>query len=230
MFVEFKKVSKCFGSKKLIDNISFAIHRNTLTTLIGPNGAGKTTIAKLLLGLDKIYTGQIVLPSKIKIGYVPQKLNFEAHLPITAKQFLKIIAPNYDSGALAYIENYINLKQIKSKDISKLSGGQVQKLMIGAALLNKPDLIILDEPTQSLDLISQQEFYELIGIVRNSWQPTIFMISHDLFTVMKTSDHVICINGHICCSGKPCDFNTNQEFANSLSSIGFYAHHHNHKH
>ncbi len=228
--VEFCNVSKRFGNKSLIDNVSFSIKKGDLTTLIGPNGAGKTTIAKLILGLEPISSGKILISPNLKIGYVPQKLNFSSAMPITVQSFLNLLAPTASNIRPPSLINFSDFNNLKDKDISKLSGGQFQKLMLTATLLNNPDFLILDEPTQSLDVTSQQEFYRLIERIRNDLQITIFMISHDLFTVMRNSDQVICLNGHICCSGRPRELTNNQDFIDTLSMIGLYVHHHDHKH
>jgi zinc transport system ATP-binding protein len=228
--IELRNLTKYFGEKLLIDNVSFTIQKGDLTTLVGPNGAGKTTIAKLILGLEKPFSGEILIEPGIKVDYVPQKLNLSHHLPLTSEKFLELLAPlrkiDDDFGILEFMD----FDKIKKQNIAKLSEGQFQKLLIGSTLLNKPDFIILDEPTQSLDINSQQEFYKLLEQLKKIWSLTVFIISHDLFTVMKNSDQVICINGHVCCSGKPEDFSENKEFIDGLSSIGFYAHHHDHKH
>jgi len=228
--IEFRNVSKKFGNKLPISNVSFTVKRNNITTLIGPNGAGKTTIVRLMLGLEKPTSGEIVIDSKLKIGYVPQKFGLSSDLPITVKKFLDLLAPNKSANDIKEIHSFIDLERLKDQEISTLSGGQFQKIVLASSLLSKPDLIILDEPLQSLDVTSQQEFYQLINLIRKKLDITIFMISHDLFTVIKNSDQVICLNGHICCSGTPSAITPNSDFSNALSSLGFYTHHHDHKH
>lgn len=228
--IELKSVYKQYGEKSLIDNVSFSVNKNSLTTLIGPNGAGKTTIARLILGLEKPSSGEIIITPNLKISYVPQKSDFSSNLPLDTRSFLKLLAPDFKEQNLLDFYNFIDYENIKYKDISKLSGGQFQKLLLITALLNNPDLLIMDEPTQSLDVSSQSEFYNLIDHLRQELKLTIFMISHDLYTVMKNSDQVVCLNGHICCSGKPEDLNKDRLFLETLSSLGFYSHHHDHKH
>lgn len=228
--VEFVNVSKSFNQKSLLSDVSFTVKKHEITTLIGPNGGGKTTIARLILGLDQATSGRVVIAPCSKIGYVPQKLDLSPDLPITAEKFLNLLAKDYNSKDYQNIKDFIDVEKYKNHDISDLSGGEFQKLLLAATLLNNPDLIILDEPIQFLDVSSQQEFYRIINQIKNELKLTIFMISHDLFTVMKNSDQVICLNGHICCSGKPNDITQNKELLTTLSSIGFYTHHHNHKH
>lgn len=228
--IEFHNVSKKFGNKLPINNVSFTVKKNNITTLIGPNGAGKTTIVRLMLGLEKPTSGEIIINPKLKIGYVPQKFNLSSDLPITVKKFLDLLAPNNLTNDIKEIHSFIDLERLKDQEISTLSGGQFQKIVLASSLLSKPDLIILDEPLQSLDVTSQQEFYQLISLIRKKLDITVFMISHDLFTVIKNSDQVICLNGHICCTGTPNAITPNSDFSNALSSLGFYTHHHDHKH
>ncbi len=228
--IEFHNVSKKFGNKLPINNVSFTVKKNNITTLIGPNGAGKTTIVRLMLGLEKPTSGEVIINPKLKIGYVPQKFNLSSDLPITVKKFLDLLAPNNITNDIKEIHSFIDLERLKDQEISTLSGGQFQKIVLASSLLSKPDLIILDEPLQSLDVTSQQEFYQLISLTRKKLDITVFMISHDLFTVIKNSDQVICLNGHICCTGTPNAITPNSDFSNALSSLGFYTHHHDHKH
>ncbi|MCC8377611.1 MAG: metal ABC transporter ATP-binding protein [Rickettsia endosymbiont of Graphium doson] len=228
--IEFHNVSKKFSNKLPINNVSFTVKKNNITTLIGPNGAGKTTIVRLMLGLEKPTSGEIIIDPRLKIGYVPQKFNLSSDLPITVKKFLDLLAPNNLANDIKEIHTFIDLERLKDQEISTLSGGQFQKIVLASSLLSKPDLIILDEPLQSLDVTSQQEFYQLISLIRKKLDITVFMISHDLFTVIKNSDQVICLNGHICCMGTPSAITPNSDFSNVLSSLGFYTHHHDHKH
>lgn len=228
--VEFKSLSKKFHNKILVDNISFKLNKGEITTLIGQNGAGKTTLAKIILGQESYDSGKLIIKPDIKIGYVPQKLDFNLNMPMTAKGLLKFLAPNGLDYGLINLEEFIGYNKIKNKDISSISGGELQKLLLVGTLMSKPDLLILDEPTQYLDVASQQTFYRILGELKRRLEITIFMISHDLFTVMKNSDQVICLNKHVCCSGKPTELDTNPDFKNALSEIGVYVHNHDHKH
>lgn len=228
--VEFKSLSKKFHNKILVDNISFKLNKGEITTLIGQNGAGKTTLAKIILYQESYDSGKLIIKPGIKIGYVPQKLDFNLNMPMTAKGLLKFLAPNGLDYGLINLEEFIGYNKIKNKDISSLSGGELQKLLLVGTLMSKPDLLILDEPTQYLDVASQQTFYRILGELKERLEITIFMISHDLFTVMKNSDQVICLNKHVCCSGKPTELDTNPDFKNALSEIGVYVHNHDHKH
>ena len=151
-------------------------------------------------------------------------------MPLTSGGLLDILSSDASYYNKIKLMDFIDYDKIKDKDISEISGGELQKLMLVGTLMNNPDLIILDEPTQFLDVSSQQEFYRLLLDLKRNFSLTIFMISHDLFTVMKNSDQVICLNGHVCCSGKPAELDENLDFKNALSEIGVYIHKHDHEH
>lgn len=228
--VEFQSVSKIFNKKTLLDGVSFKLIKGQITTLIGQNGAGKTTIAKMIIGLEKPTSGNIIIKDKITIGYVPQKLDFAFNMPLTCQGLLEMLSTTRVDDGIFELTGFLDYQDIKDKDISTVSSGQLQKLLLAGTLMNKPDLVILDEPIQFLDVSSQQQFYKVITGIKEKIGLTVFMISHDLFTVMRNSDQVICINGHVCCSGKPTDLNQNIDFKNALSEIGVYLHSHDHDH
>lgn len=228
--VNFQSVSKSFGDKLLLDKVSFSLNKGTINTLIGQNGAGKTTIAKMMLGLEEPTSGKVVIDKNITIGYVPQKLDFNFNMPLTCLGLLKMLSPDQINGEEFIFSEFLDYKNINNKDISNISAGQLQKILLAGTLMQKPDLIILDEPTQFLDVSSQKQFYHVLTEAKEKFGSTIFMVSHDLFTVMKNSDQVICINGHICCSGRPADLENMSDLKDALSEIGFYVHSHDHKH
>lgn len=228
--IELKSLSKSFYNKKLLDNISFKLNSGEITTLIGQNGAGKTTLAKIILGQEDYDSGSLIIQPNIKIGYVSQKLDFKFNMPITSQELLHTLAPNGLDNNIVNIEEFIGYNKIKNQNIANISGGELQKLFLLGTLMNKPDLLILDEPTQFLDLTSQYKFYQTIVKLKNDLSMTVFIISHHLFTVMKNSDQVICLNKHVCCIGKPIDMEKNDIFKEAMSEIGVYVHNHDHDH
>ncbi len=228
--IEFKSLSKKFGNHKVVEGVSFKLNKGEITTLIGQNVVGKTTLAKIILGLEPYDSGELIIAKDLRIGYVPQSLDLSFTIPMTAKGLLEILSQQKTISEDFALSYFLDFEEIKNKDISEISGGQLQKILLAGTIMSKPDLIILDEPTQYLDVASQQEFYRMLAELKRKFGITIFMISHDLFTVMKNSDQVICLNGHVCCSGKPTDIDNNSDFKNALSEIGVYIHTHDHKH
>jgi len=221
----FNNVSHSYEKHLVIDQVSFTLETGTITTLIGPNGAGKTTIAKLLLGIENPMHGNISRTTS-KTSYAPQQISINNNLPMTAKSFLEYIAPQYESSPLSKdVLEFMHFHAIQDKQINVLSGGQRQGLVLASSILQSPELLVLDEPTQALDINGQQEFYKLLEKIRFSLGSTIFIISHDLFTVMKNSDQVLCLNHHICCKGTP-----THTVIKGIDGVSFYSHHHDHKH
>ena len=228
--IEFKSLSKKFDGRAIVENVSFKINKGEITTLIGQNGVGKTTLARIILGFEPYDSGELIMLPNLKLGYVPQILDLSFAIPMTAQGLLEILSMRKTIEHDFALSYFLDFEEIKNKDISEISGGQLQKILLAGTIMSRPDLIILDEPTQYLDVVSQQEFYRMLSEIKHKYGITIFMISHDLFTVMKNSDQVICLNRHVCCSGKPTDIDNNNEFKNALSEIGVYIHNHDHKH
>lgn len=234
--IKFSDVVKKFNNQTAVYDLNFSLHPGTITTLIGPNGAGKTTVAKLALGIELPTSGKIYRSEKIKIGYVPQKLTLNPNLPINVGDFINFISnskkASFKKDELASIIKNYRLNLNIDSQISKLSGGELQKLLLVSTIASKPNLLVLDEPMQGLDINSQEFFYDLIKRINIEMNVAIFMISHDLVTVMKNSSEIICLNKHICCRGKSSDIlaNENYNLMFPKQQIGIYKHNHNHSH
>jgi zinc transport system ATP-binding protein len=205
ILVSCKNISYKKGKQLILKDISLNIYRGDVVTIIGPNGGGKTSLAKIIIGVEKHHSGIIKRSRDIKIGYMPQKINFNPLIPITVKKFLLLSFNSTDSCTkkmqTTIKRNKIN--NILNRQLNDLSGGELQRVMLTMALLKNPDLLVLDEPTQALDVNGQDEFYSFIEEIKNNEHKTIIIISHDLHTVMKAADKVICLNKVICCSGMP---------------------------
>ena len=222
----FEEVSYKNGRYNVIDDVTFSLTKGTITTLIGPNGGGKSTIAKLLLGLKKPSSGRINLASS-NFAYVPQKLNFNRELPMDALKLLELLSDSSRKrhSLKSEIMYFANGGKLNKRSIHDLSGGELQRLIIASSMLRNPELLVLDEPTKYLDIDGQEEFYSILGKIKEQNNKTIFLISHDLFTVMKQSDEVLCLNHHLCCKGKP-----THTVVKGSKNIGIYTHHHDHSH
>lgn len=223
--ISFEEVSYRNANYNVVDDVTFALKKGTITTLIGPNGAGKSTIAKLLLGLRNESSGKITRNIS-NFSYVPQKISFNKELPLNYLKLLDLLSPNYKRNPLSSeLLDFANRDKLKKRSLDNLSGGEFQRLIIAASILRNPELLVLDEPTQYLDIDSQEEFYSILQKIKEQNNTTIFLISHDLFTVMKKSDQVLCLNHHLCCKGKP-----THTVVTGSENIGIYSHHHNHSH
>lgn len=220
--------------QQIIDKVSLRLNKGEITTLIGPNGGGKTSIARILLGVLKPTSGVIKKDSNIKIGYMPQKITVDKTIPLTVADFLKLSTHKiiFDTHIESLIAR-LKLENILQKQIHDLSGGQMQKVLFLRSIISKPDLLVLDEPTQYMDIAATEEFYQIIDEIRKDQKCAILLISHDLHMVMQKTDFVFCVNHHVCCHGSPESVNQHPEYLSLFGNKGalaIYQHHHDHKH
>lgn len=229
-------LSVLMDKKLILDDISFEVTSGKIITIIGPNGSGKTTMVRCILDLIKPTKGNIWIQKGIKLGYMPQKISLNPYLPIKVINFLELDINNIITPELLdQVISEIGIGSILSLPLQEISGGEMQKVLFAKALLNKPDILILDEPTQGIDINGQLEFYKLIEKLRDEKNISIVIISHDLHMVMKSTDYVICLNQHICCEGTVKFVNQHKDFHNlfgtkTLEAFSVYEHDHNHQH
>ncbi len=232
--VEMVGVSVDIFGQSLLKNIDLKVFPNQITTLIGPNGAGKTTLIKALVGLIKISSGRIQYHHPLKIGYVPQKLFLDSSLPLTVNRFLSASKHFHHQDLSACLQRVEGL-QLINKKMSGLSGGELQRVLIARALMGEPELLVLDEPVQGVDVKGQAVLYNLIRDIQVDKQVSVLMVSHDLHIVMAHTDEVICLNQHICCKGHPSSVQASPEFIELFglpdnSPFAIYTHRHDHSH
>ena len=219
--------------KWLVKGVSLQIERGQIVTLIGPNGSGKSTTAKIALGIYKKIDGEVEKYTN-KVGYVPQKISIDWTLPLRVKDFM-VLTENLKDEDINEALSLTGVIQLKNKNLGDLSGGEFQRVLIARAISKKPDLLVLDEPVQGVDFTGEIALYKLIKKITDELNCGILLISHDLHTVMSATDHVVCLNGHVCCSGSPMDVAKNNEykalFGEQASQIlSRYEHRHDHVH
>lgn len=233
MLITAKNLSARIGNKEVLREIDLSVERGEIVTIVGPNGSGKTSLLKALIGAIEPATGQIIRHPDLRIGYVPQRLHVEAMLPMTVGRFLnlphkKTAQEIQDSLELAGVPG------IEKQQILGLSGGQFQRILLARAMLDRPNLLLLDEATQGLDQPGITDFYRHIENIRKETHCAVFMVSHDLNIVMRQTDRVICLNTHICCQGEPDHVSTSSEYRNLFGlgeeHLALYHHHHDHTH
>ena len=220
-------------SKWLVKGISFDISQGQIVTLIGPNGSGKTTTAKMILNIMNADEGQITRNTN-KMAYVPQKINIDWTMPLRVIDFMKLTSSLnnteiIESLMLTGVENLIY------NEVHNLSGGEFQRVLIARAVAKKPELLVLDEPVQGVDFNGEIALYNLIKKISDKLNCGILLISHDMHFVMSATDHVICLNGHICCSGTPSSVVKNPAYIklfgeHNAETLSYYQHHHDHSH
>lgn len=228
------KVNLNFGQNHVLQNISTELHKGCITTIIGPNGAGKTTLVRVILGLLKPDSGTVWKEKNLRIGYMPQKLQIDKTFPLTVERFLKT-AQNCNKDQMKAVLADVGASSLFKQSIHHLSGGEMQRVLLARALLRDPQLLVLDEPVQGVDINGQLELYNLISHIRDERGCGVLMISHDLHLVMASTDHVVCINHHVCCSGHPEQVTNDPSFTELFGikgseQLAVYSHHHNHNH
>jgi zinc transport system ATP-binding protein len=231
--LKLESVSFSKNNKWLVKGVSLEVKQGEIVTLIGPNGSGKSTTAKIALGIYKEIEG-IVNKFTNKIGYVPQKISIDWTLPIRVIDFMSLTDEPTDKQINIAL-NLTGVEHLKNKSLGNLSGGEFQRVLIARAIAKEPDLLVLDEPVQGVDFKGEIALYELIKKISEELNCGILLISHDLHVVMSATDFVVCLNGHVCCSGTPQTVAKNDEykelFGDRASTIlSLYEHKHDHTH
>jgi len=229
-----KDATLSIGNRTILDHVNVDVRAGEIVTVIGPNGAGKSTLVRAMLGLLALTSGRIERRKDLRIGYVPQRFSLTPNVPLDLKRLLSLtLRPSDAEIDTALAET--GIAHLKESSVASLSGGELQRALLARALLRKPDLLVLDEPVQAVDFIGEAKLYELISDIRRRHGCGILMVSHDLHMVMAESDHVVCLNGHVCCEGGPEKVQKDPEFArlfgpSAARMIAAYTHHHDHDH
>ena len=170
----------------------------------------------------------------LNIGYVPQSIDHDETLPITVKRFLSM-AGKIDNTELRMTLQQVGAEKVFEHRLSQISGGEMRRVTLARALLTRPDLLILDEPSSGVDISGQANLYGLIQKIRDQYQCGVLLVSHNLHVVMAATDRVVCLNKHLCCSGTPEDVQQHPEFVSlfgqqNSETLGIYRHDHDHDH
>lgn len=232
--VTLENITVAFGQRRVLSDISLNLRAGKILTLLGPNGAGKSTLVRVVLGLVAPDSGLIKRDKTLRIGYVPQKLHLDATLPLTVGRFMSLRPDTRKDDIIPALKR-VQAAHLVDAPMQKLSGGETQRVLLARALLNRPQLLVLDEPTQGVDVNGQVALYNLIDQLRKELDCAVLMVSHDLHLVMAKTDEVLCLNHHICCSGTPEVVSMHPEFISMFGQrgaeqLGIYRHNHNHRH
>ncbi|MEC9454267.1 MAG: zinc ABC transporter ATP-binding protein ZnuC [Pseudomonadota bacterium] len=218
----------------ILSGVDLELSGGEIVSLIGPNGAGKTTLIRAMLGLVPHQQGRVNKAPDLVIGYMPQRLTLDPVLPLTVRRFLRMAAKAKRAEILNVLGE-VGVPQLLEAQLQTLSGGEFQRVLLARALLRDPDLLVLDEPAQQVDFQGQIDMFELIEDVRRTRGCSVLVVSHDLHMVMRATDRVLCLNGHICCSGAPEAVSAHPEYValfgpRAAESVALYHHHHRHAH
>lgn len=223
-----------FGGTEVLHDVSLALEPGEIVTILGPNGSGKSTLLRAMLGIVPLAAGRVTRAPGLRLGYVPQKLMIDRNMPLTLRRFLSLPRRVSDAEAAAALQK-VGLDGRGGLQMATLSGGQMQRALLARALLVRPQILMLDEPTQGLDQPGEAAFYRLIEEVRAETGCAVLMVSHDLHVVMAASDRVICLNGHVCCAGTPQVVSSAPEYRalfglGTQGALALYRHEHDHDH
>lgn len=222
------------GGRTVLTDVSFAIARGEIVTVVGPNGGGKTSLIRTVVGDLRPVRGRVTTAPSLRIGYMPQRLGIDRTFPLSVARFVSLAEGADRATARAALEQ-AGATALASRQLAALSGGELQRALLARALARRPDLLVLDEPTQGLDHAGAAAFYRLIADIRRRDGASVLLVSHDLHVVMSATDRVICVNGHICCQGAPDAIHADPEYrrlfgADAADALALYRHRHDHTH
>ena len=222
------------GRHALLQNVSLHVGERDFITVVGPNGAGKSTLLKCLLGFHAPDSGAVARAEGLKTGYVPQRFSADRAIPISARRFLTL-RRKADDAAVARAAAETAVGDVLDKPLYALSDGELQRVLLTRALLGEPQLLVLDEPAQNLDISGQLAFYKLLERIYREREMSILMVSHDLHLVMASTRRVVCLFHHVCCSGEPHEVAKDPDFIalfgdDMARMMAVYHHVHDHVH
>lgn len=227
-------LSYTLGGRRILDRLCFELKPAQITTIIGPNGAGKSTLANLVTGLITGFEGKIERRPGLRIGYLPQKVYVNTLMPLSVERLLQLTR-SASAGEIDHALAQTEVDALKHRQVRSLSEGELKRVLLARTTLGQPDLIVLDEPTSGVDVSGEIRMYELIGELRSQLQCAVLLVSHNLHLVMSQTDQVLCLNQHLCCSGRPESVSQHPEYLalfgqQAADSIAIYSHRHDHVH
>ena len=222
------------ANKWLVREVSMSVSAGEIVTLIGPNGSGKSTTAKMALGIMTPSEGSVYRRENARVSYVPQRLSIDWTMPLRVNRFISLTR-FLEKKEIKRVLSMTETEHLYDAEVRTLSGGEFQRVLLARAIAHSPQFLVLDEPVQGVDFNGEIALYKLIEKIRNELNCGIVLISHDLHVVMSSTDRVICLNGHVCCSGTPEVVATEPEFRSlfgdrAANELAFYKHHHDHEH
>jgi zinc transport system ATP-binding protein len=227
-------VSVRYGELSVLDAVDITIHEREILTLVGLNGSGKTTLVRCLLGLLQPHSGEVWRRPGLRVGFAPQQLHRDSTLPLTVGRFLGL-GGRYSRVRLQSVMAEVGVEDVLGRQLADISGGELRRVLLARALLRDPDLLVLDEPLAGVDVSGQTDLYRLIGDIRDRHGVGVLLVSHELHIVMAATDTVVCLNHHVCCTGRPASVARNPAFVSLFGShvadvLAIYPHHHDHHH
>lgn len=229
-----KNLTVSFNETPILNNISFSVKRGEIFVIIGPNGAGKTILLRALLGLVP-YRGEIKWAGGIRIGYVPQRFKVERDFPLTVEEFLQLSPPKNTKDSLLRVLKIVGFDgdehhlehHFLDRRLGLLSSGELQRILIASSILDKPDVLLFDEPTSGIDIGAEEAIYQRLKKLNQEENFTVLLVSHDLSVVHHYATNVLCLNQRAICIGPP-DVVIDPKILKELyaGEVAFYRHKH----
>jgi len=235
LLAELTHINLNIGSRVILHDVGMEVYPERVLTVIGPNGAGKSTVLRVLLGLQRPDAGKVWRMPGLRVGYVPQKFHIDHLLPLTVERFAGQNLARHDPAMIRQVAAEVGVEHLLAQPVQSLSGGELQRVLLARALLNRPHLLVLDEPGQGVDVVGLSDLYQLILRLKGKYHCAVLMVSHDLHLVMAATDQVLCLNQHICCSGRPEVVSRDPAYLRLFGDfrapgLAVYTHHHDHTH
>lgn len=232
--LDVQSVSLHSRQREILSHVDLQVRSGEVVTIIGPNGAGKTTLLRTALGLLKPSSGQVWLRPGLRVGYLPQRFQVDPVLPMTVHRFFRLSGAGDEREMITALTE-VGAEKLLGSAMQSLSGGETQRVLLARTLLRNPELLVLDEPAQGVDLHGQVELFSLLEKVRQDRGCSVLMVSHDLHLVMASTGRVICLDRHVCCTGSPAAVTRNPAFVElfgekAAENLAVYAHDREHKH
>ncbi len=220
-----ENLSVILDKQKIIKDVSFELKKEEVLAIVGPNGAGKSVLLKTLLGLFPLASGKIEWAPGVTCGYLPQRFHIENYLPMTVEEFLKLKpSPKYS------INEVLKLVEIDkhwlNKNLATFSSGQLQKILLAWAIIDQPQILLFDEPTENVDVVAQESIYDLLHHLQDTLRIASIIISHDLTVVYRYANQVLCLNHAMTCYGEPREILTTKTLSELYGDHAFFHHHH----
>jgi len=232
--IEARAIQVSRGGQVVLQDINLTLMPGEILTLVGLNGSGKSTLVRVLCGLMQPDSGEVIHRPDLRIGYCPQHAHPDPNMPMTVRDFLSLTNGGKKASYEQVLEE-VGIAGLQRRQLSQLSGGEYQRLLLARAMLREPDLLVLDEPLAGVDVAGQGDLYQLIPRLRDRHGCGVILVSHEIHVVMAATDRVICLNHHVCCSGQPETVARHPEFVSLFGeqvaeTLAVYRHEHDHSH
>ena len=212
--LEADSITLFYRDRKVIDNVSFFVNPGEIVTILGPNGGGKTSLLRVIVGANRNYEGEVRYTERTVVAYMPQNFKANSFMPLTVEYLLKnVFCGRGESPDMVSVVEYVGgVTKLFSRQVTELSAGEIQLVLLARCMAMRPNLIVLDEPVSCMDVEAKNGFYRLIGRLVAERGISVIMTSHDLHCIMNCSDRVICINRSIRCEGTPEEITESAKF------------------